>query len=98
MSVILPVPPQFEGLILHTRYTLFQYLQWSHFSLQDIESNHTQIKRMKKIILHPKILNIDGESDYNISSKMSTRALKNGYIEEPVSCNFFFIFKYLTYS
>ena len=53
---------------------------------------------MKKIILHPKILNIDGESDYNMSSKMSTRALKNGYIEEPVSCNFFFIFKYLTYS
>ena len=49
---------------------------------------------MKKIILHPKILNIDGESDYNMSSKMSTRALKNGYIEEPVSCNFFsFIFK-----
>ena len=44
---------------------------------------------MKKIILHPKILNIDGESDYNMSSKMSTRALKNGYIEEPVSCNFF---------
>ena len=44
---------------------------------------------MKKIILHPKILNIDGESDYNMSSKMSTRALKNGYIEEPVSCIFF---------
>ena len=46
-------------------------------------------QRMKKTILHPKILNIDGESEYNMSSKMSTRALKNGYIEEPVSCNFF---------
>ena len=42
MSVILPVSPQFEGLILHTRYTLFQYLLQSLLCHQDIESNHTR--------------------------------------------------------